>query len=122
MAIPIGLTILNVILLNEFPDYTADSATGKANLVVRLGRERAAFLYGLISLGSWIAMLLSLGRGVPARALWFYLPVLLLSLILVVLVVRGGWRDRAALERLCGANLAVNLGTTAVYLIALFVG
>jgi 1,4-dihydroxy-2-naphthoate octaprenyltransferase len=121
LAVPIGLTILNVILLNEFPDYPADSATGKANLVVRLGRERAAFLYGLLSLGSWIAMLLSLGRGVPTRALWFYLPVLLLSLILVVLVMRGGWRDRATLERLCGANLGVNLGTTAVYIIAFFV-
>lgn len=122
LAVPIGLTILNVILLNEFPDYPADSATGKANLAVRLGRERAAFLYGVISLGGWIAMLLSLGRGVPARALWFYLPVLLLSLILVVLVMRGGWRDRATLERLCGANLVVNLGTTVVYIIAFFVG
>ena len=122
LAVPIGFTILNVILLNEFPDYPADSATGKANLVVRLGRERAASLYGLLSLGSWIAMLLSLGRGVPTRALWLYLPVLLLSLILVVLIMRGGWRDRATLERLCGANLAVNLGTTAVYIIALFVG
>jgi hypothetical protein len=32
--------------------------------------------------------------------------------------MRGRWRDRAVLERLCGANLAVNLGTTAVYILA----
>ena len=118
LAVPIGLTIFNVILLNEFPDYPADSEAGKANLVVRLGRERASLLYGLVSLGSWVAMLLSLGRGVPAQVLWFYLPILALSLILVVWVVRGRWQDRATLERLCAANLAVNLGTTASYIFA----
>ena len=118
VAIPIGLTIFNVILLNEFPDYRADLAAGKANLTVRLGRERAARIYGLASLGSWVVMLLSLGHGVPTRALWFYLPILALSLTLVVLVMRGHWRDRATLERLCAANLVVNLGTTAVYILA----
>jgi len=118
LAVPIGLTIFNVILLNEFPDYPADSEAGKANLVVRLGRERASLLYGLVSLGSWVAMLLSLGRGVPTQVLWFYLPILALSLILVVWVVRGRWQDRATLERLCAANLAVNLGTTASYIFA----
>jgi 1,4-dihydroxy-2-naphthoate octaprenyltransferase len=118
LAVPIGLTIFNVILLNEFPDYPADLATGKANLVVRLGRERASGLYGLTSLGSWIAMLLSLSQDVPTRALWFYLPVLALSLTLVVLLMRGRWRDRATLERLCAANLAVNLGTTTAYILA----
>jgi 1,4-dihydroxy-2-naphthoate octaprenyltransferase len=118
LAVPIGLTIFNVILLNEFPDYPADSQAGKANLLVRLGRERGSLLYGLISLGSWVGMLLSLGHGVPTWALWFYLPILALSLILVILVMRGRWRDRAVLEMLCAANLAVNLGTTAVYIFA----
>ena len=122
LAIPIGFTIFNVILLNEFPDYSADLEAGKANVTVRLGPERASRLYGLISLGSWVAMLFSLGRGVPTRALWFYLPIVALSLILVVMVMRGRWRDRATLERLCGANLVVNLGTTAAYILAFLVG
>jgi 1,4-dihydroxy-2-naphthoate octaprenyltransferase len=121
LAVPIGLTIFNVILLNEFPDHPADLAAGKTNLAVRLGRERASGLYAAASAASWMAMLLSLNRGVPIRALWFYLPILALSLILAVLVMRGRWRDRATLEKLCGANLVVNLGTTAAY-IAAFVG
>ena len=107
-----------MILLNEFPDHPADQAAGKTNLTVRLGRERAAVLYGLVSLGSWVAMLLSVSQGVPAQALWFYLPILALSLILVMLVVRKRWRDRATLEKLCAANLVVNLGTTAAYILA----
>jgi 1,4-dihydroxy-2-naphthoate octaprenyltransferase len=122
LAIPIGFTIFNVILLNEFPDYSADLEAGKANLTVRLGPERASRLYGLISLGSWTAMLFSLSRGVPTRALWFYLPIVALSLILVVMVMRGRWRDRGTLEKLCGANLVVNLGTTAAYILAFLVG
>jgi 1,4-dihydroxy-2-naphthoate octaprenyltransferase len=118
LAIPIGLTIVNVILLNEYPDYPADSLTGKNNLVVRLGRRRGAWLFASISVGSWLAMLLSVSRGVPARALWFFTPVLALSLVLVVLLLREHWQDRETLEKLCGANLLVNLGTTAVYILA----
>jgi len=118
LSIPIGLSIFNVILLNEFPDYAADLATGKANLAVRLGLSRASWVYGLASLGSWVGMLCSLRRGVPTQALWYYLPVLGLSLVLVLLVMRKRWQNRSVLERLCGANLMVNLGTTAVYIIA----
>jgi 1,4-dihydroxy-2-naphthoate octaprenyltransferase len=118
LAIPVGLTIVNVILLNEYPDYPADAATGKANLVVRLGRSRASLFYAVLSAGSWLAMLLSVFRGVPVRALWFYVPILALSLILVVLMLRERWRDRETLEKLCGANLLVNLGTTAAYILA----
>jgi 1,4-dihydroxy-2-naphthoate octaprenyltransferase len=118
LAVPVGLTIVNVILLNEFPDYQADRATGKDNLVVRLGRRRAAYLYGLVSLLGSAAVLLSPQQGVPARVVWFYAPILVLSVSLVVLVLRGRWRDRSVLEWLCGTNILVNLGTTAAYILA----
>jgi 1,4-dihydroxy-2-naphthoate octaprenyltransferase len=118
LAIPIGLTIFNVILLNEFPDYPADVAAGKKNLTARLGCKRAAWLYSIASAGSWVGVGLSLASGVPLRALWVYVPVLALSLALTVLVVRGRWQDREMLEKLCGLNIAVNLGTTAMYIFA----
>lgn len=121
IAAPIGLTIFNVILLNEFPDYQADLAAGKTNMIVRLGQERASIIYCLASMGSVVAMLFSLGRGVPLRALWLYSPVAIISLILVVSLLRGHWKDRALLERLCASTLMVNLGTTASYIFA-FVG
>ena len=118
LSLPIGLSIFNVILLNEFPDYQADLSADKHNLTVRLGRENASKIYGLVSLASWIATLLALFGGVPAWTLWAYLPVFVLSAILVLLVLRGRWQDRQVLEKLCAANLLVNLGTTAVYIIA----
>jgi 1,4-dihydroxy-2-naphthoate octaprenyltransferase len=121
LAIPVGLTILNVILLNEYPDFRADSQAGKTNLVVRLGRHKASLLYTMISAASWLAMFISVRRGVPVRSLCFYVPVLFIAVILVVLVLRGRWQDRQTLEKLCGANILVNLGTTAAYILA-FVG
>ncbi|MBM4430528.1 MAG: prenyltransferase [Chloroflexi bacterium] len=119
LALPVGLTIFNVILLNEFPDYPADLATGKANLTVRLGRESAARLYGLASAASWGAVWLSLRHGVPSRFWWLGLPLLVLSLLVALAVLRGHWRERANLEKLCAANLGVNLGLTLSYILAL---
>ena len=118
LAVPIGLTIFNVILLNEFPDYPADAVAGKANLAVRLGLERASRLYAGASVASWAAMLLSLRQGVPIRVVVLYAPILLLSMLVAVRVMRGDWRDRGTLERLCALNLLVNLGTTASYIVA----
>lgn len=118
VALPIAFTIFNVILLNEFPDYDADRQAGKANLTVRLGRERAAWLYATAAVAACGSFLLSLRYGVPAVALWPYLPVLALSVTLAGLVAAGRWRERLTLEQLCGANLLMNLGTTAAYILA----
>jgi 1,4-dihydroxy-2-naphthoate octaprenyltransferase len=118
LSVPIGLTIFDVILLNEFPDYPADVTTGKKNLLVRLGQKRGAWLYCLVGAMSWVAMGLSLAHGVPLKALWVYGPVWAVSLVLVISMMRGLWRERDALEKLCGVNIVVNLGTTAAYIFA----
>jgi 1,4-dihydroxy-2-naphthoate octaprenyltransferase len=114
MAAPIGLTIFNVILLNEFLDYVPDKTTGKANLVVRLGRPAAACLYAAASALSWVTMILSVWAGVPIRALLLYIPVFAASALLVILILRGAWRKRENLQRLCALTMVVNLLTTGV--------
>ncbi len=48
VSLPVGLVVANILLINEFPDYEADLAGGKRNLVVTLGKRRAATLYGLV--------------------------------------------------------------------------
>ena len=118
LAVPIGLTIFNVILLNEYPDYDADRVANKRNLLARLGRERAGVLYAFAHLAAVGVVGVTLTQGVPMQALWVYLPILLLSLALVTLVMRSRWRDPVVLERLCGANLVVNLGTTVAFILA----
>jgi len=118
IAMPIGLTIFNVIFLNEYPDYEADKATGKKNLLNRMGREKGKFLYVVLSLTASAAMLASPYRGVPFKAVYFYLPVLIISLFIVLMMLKNRYADRKFLEILCGLNIVVNLGTSLAYILA----
>jgi len=117
MAIPIGLTIFNVILLNEFPDYEADKATDKKNLLYRIGKKNGNFLYIVFSLLASAAVLASTFLGVAFKIIYFYLPVLIISLFVVVMMLRGKYEDKKMLEKLCGLNIAVNLGTSLAYIL-----
>ncbi|MBW2675372.1 MAG: prenyltransferase [Deltaproteobacteria bacterium] len=118
IALPIGMTIFNVILLNEFPDYPADKKAGKKNMLVRLGIKRGVAIYSAVSILAWIAMFLSLKAGVPFKALYLYIPVMVLSAVIVVAVLNGKYKKHSSLEVLCGLNIAVNLGTTGSYILA----
>ncbi|MFZ2398530.1 MAG: prenyltransferase [Smithella sp.] len=117
MAIPIGLTIFNVILLNEFPDYEADKATDKKNLLYRIGKKNGEFLYVAFSLLASAAVIASPFFGIAFKIVYFYLPVLTISLFIVVMMLRGKYEDKKMLEKLCGLNIAVNLGTSLVYIL-----
>jgi len=55
-AIPVGLLIALVLWINEFQDMRADAQVGKNHLVVRLGRRRAAALYGLFLLLTYVSI------------------------------------------------------------------
>lgn len=118
MSLPVGLTIFNVILLNEFPDYPADLAVGKRNLLVRFGKKRGAELYSLAAFFAWISHLLSPWFGIPSLVIPYYLPVMILSVILVAMVLQKKYENRITLEILCGLNIVVNIGTTLSYLLA----
>ncbi len=117
ISLPVALTIFNVILLNEFPDYPADVSSGKRNIAARIGRERAAQLYGAVGIGAWILFLASVIKGVPEESLVAYFPFAGLSAYLVAAVNLGRWRERTKLQVLCGLNIAVNLGTTGAYIV-----
>jgi len=118
LAIPIGLTIINVILLNEYPDYEADKATGKHNLLNRAGKRTVMFIYVALSLSASGAMIVSPFQGIPFRVILFYLPILLISLFIIVMMLRIKYEDPKKLEILCGLNIAVNLGTSLSYILA----
>jgi len=45
LATLLGLLIAAFLWINEFPDYRADLASGRVNLVVRLGRPKAARVF-----------------------------------------------------------------------------
>ena len=114
LSIPVGLSIFNVILINEFPDEEADRAIGKKNLVVRFGKERMGDLYiGLSILAgfSFIKMIWGLGHT-PFWLLALSAVPPLLILWNLVQVWRGNYHHTRKLELLCRNTLLVNLSMT----------
>jgi 1,4-dihydroxy-2-naphthoate octaprenyltransferase len=80
VSLPGAFSIFSVILINEIPDMASDRLSGKKNLAVRLGLERAAWLY--LS-GLTISLICVFGialLGAPSTSVY-------LSLLLVPLVV-----------------------------------
>jgi 1,4-dihydroxy-2-naphthoate polyprenyltransferase len=118
LAIPIGFSIFNVILLNEFPDYEADKATDKNNLLYRLGKQKGMALYVIFSLLTSLTMLISPLWDIPFKVVYFYLPFLIISLFIIVMMLRAKYENPKILEILCGLNIAVNLGTSLAYIMA----
>lgn len=53
LSIPLGLLIAAFLWVNQFPDYDADKASGKRNLVVRLGKKNAAKGFAVIYAASF---------------------------------------------------------------------
>lgn len=49
-----ALHVANLLFINQFPDVKADAAAGKRNLVVRLGPDRARWLYPVILCGAFL--------------------------------------------------------------------
>jgi 1,4-dihydroxy-2-naphthoate octaprenyltransferase len=58
LSMPLGFFVAAFLWVNEFPDYTADKAAGKNNLVVKLGKPRASRILPLIYLCGFALLLL----------------------------------------------------------------
>jgi len=58
LGVPNGLLIMAIIWINEFPDYQADLEANKRNLVIRLGLRRARYLYCMIMVLPFLAIIL----------------------------------------------------------------
>lgn len=117
LSIPIGCTIFNVILLNEFPDYNGDRQAGKKNLVVRLGLDPAAQIYGVVTVLAWTFLMVGLFFGVPLCLAIFATPLYLFGGKIYINLRRRAYRDKYTLKSLCGLNLTINLGTTALMIL-----
>lgn len=122
MSIPIALTIFNVILINEFPDYPADVMTGKKTLSVRLGKKKASLLYALAQVSAVITFPMATLAGAP-EIIWAFLPVIAMCGIPPAWgMARGKYQDRRKLERMCAVTIVTNLIIPAAYIAGLILG
>lgn len=81
-AIPVGLLVTAILVVNNLRDVDSDRANQKRTLAVRIGRPATRFEYVLllvgaylVPLGRWLA-----GPAVPSGSLWPLLPWLTLPL------------------------------------------
>jgi 1,4-dihydroxy-2-naphthoate polyprenyltransferase len=116
LSIPVGLSIFNVILINEFPDEEADRAVGKRNLVVRFGKRRMGDLYLGLSMLIGLSLFKVMGMLAETPSWLLVLSGVPLLLILwnVHRVWKEGYRDPGILDLLCRNTLMVNLTITVV--------
>ena len=56
-GIPIGLLVAAIVYVNQFPDHDGDKATGKNNLVVVFGPEKARIGYVLLVVGAFVSII-----------------------------------------------------------------
>ncbi len=78
VGLPIGLLTTAILWINQFPDMASDAETGKINLVVALGKERARWGYLALVLGSF-------GLVVAGVLLGLFPPAALISLAAIPL-------------------------------------
>ena len=69
-SLPVAILIAAVLYINQFQDMQADKSVGKRNLVVRLGKKRAAWIFGLVMLLPYAAITVAVSAGaVPLLSL-----------------------------------------------------
>jgi len=108
-SVPVGILILLVLLINEFPDYEADRAVGKRTLVVLLGREKAARVYRSLLVLTYVF--------IAAMVLARFFPILCLGVLLTIPIAYRAM----AISRRCYASfpelLPANAATIALHLL-----
>jgi len=108
-SIPAFLMTFNLLLLNEFPDESADRRGGRKNLVILLGRKPAAMVYAAAAIATPISIAIAVIVGwLPGFALLGTLPSLLLA---KPLQWAAGDTDQPVPIPAMGANVAWNLAT-----------
>lgn len=121
-SIPIAITIFLVILINEFPDYDSDKATGKRTLVVRHGKDMMAVVYSLLLGLTPLTMLLSRLYGAPPLVGWLTIPVALLAAWNIKAMSRHGYLDDRTLEGICARTIVTNLLIAILFIVGFAVG
>jgi 1,4-dihydroxy-2-naphthoate octaprenyltransferase len=108
-AIPSGILVHNLLLLNEFPDVEADRTANRRTMPIALGKRRASFIYSALT----IAVYLWIIGGVAASIMPPLTLLGLLTLPMAVKAIRGAlaYQDMDRLVPGMASNVMVVLLT-----------
>ncbi len=91
-AIPSGILVHNLLLLNEFPDTEADERAGRKTLPITMGKARASIVYSILTLVVylWIIGAVVVGlTGVVEKGMPPHCLIALLTLPLAIKAIQG---------------------------------
>ncbi len=122
ISLPVGCSIVAVILINEFPDRQADKKAGKKNLVVRIGRSKAAAIYVILTALTLVFLLTNLSlKEISTQSTWFFILPLGVGMVNIIAIIKKRYLDRFHLEKICGTTIIFNLLVSCSYLLSLLV-
>jgi 1,4-dihydroxy-2-naphthoate octaprenyltransferase len=111
-AIPSGILVHNLLLINEFPDIPADKEAGRRTLPIAIGRKGAWLVYSILTVATylWIVAWVIVGT-MPAFSL-----LALLTIPLAIKAITGGrhYNDMNKLVPALANNIMVVLLTQAL--------
>jgi 1,4-dihydroxy-2-naphthoate octaprenyltransferase len=86
-AVPSGLLVLNLLLLNEFPDAEADKTAARRTLPITQGAKNAAFIYSALTILTYVWII----GAVITVIMPVYCLIALLTLPFAVKAMRGSF-------------------------------
>ncbi|MDH5661858.1 MAG: 1,4-dihydroxy-2-naphthoate octaprenyltransferase [Elusimicrobiota bacterium] len=99
-SIPIGILIMLVLYINEFPDYEADKLVNKRTWIVKLGKERAIKIYYLLLALVYLTIVV----GIIFRFLPLFSVLTFVTLPLSLKAVIISWKNYDKIETLLPVN------------------
>ena len=112
-----GLLTAAFVILAEFPDYDADRATGKKNLVVRLGKKNGILLFGAVLAVSYGLEAWCVHAGyIPKSGLWALSGAIFSVCALIELLRKHATPGKLGLA--CFMSLAAHLTSGAALVLA----
>lgn len=112
--------LVNLLLLNQFPDVDADRSVGRRNYPMVVGRKNAAYIFAASMAGVYLSLIV--GWALNLLPAWALLG--LGTLPLGVITVTGAFRYADNLEKLVpymGFNVILNIVTPILAAIGLFI-
>lgn len=114
-SLPGGFSVFLVILINEIPDITSDSLSGKRNLAVRLGIDKAIVLYLIALAISYGSIIIMVFFGLPVTSAYFSILLLPLMAWIVFTLQKQGVKDRKIQESLSIRTMIYDHLITVIY-------
>jgi len=120
MSVPPGILTALLLFLNEFPDADADKKGGRNHLVIKLGKQKAAWVYVFAMAATFDIIILLPIFGISS--FWVYLALLPLPLAIKASITAVKYPDNfEKLVPAMGINVMVVLLTDLLIAVAVFI-